>query len=77
MPTTKADSKKRVVLPGADPGDVYDVQHRADGSYLLVRLQHPEPAMRPSRQECLRAMAAAPLRLSMSWEELAALTREP
>jgi hypothetical protein len=75
--TTKADAKRRVVLPGAEPGEVYDVQRRGDGEYLLVKLQRPEPKGNPSREECLRAMDAAPLRPSMSWEQLRSLTREP
>lgn len=75
--TTKADAKRRVVLPDATPGDVYDVQKQREGQYLLVRLERPEPRAHLSKEECLRAMAAAPLRPSMSWEELASLTREP
>lgn len=74
--TAKADAKRRVVLPGSQPGDVYDVQRQGQGVYVLVRLQRPEPG-RMSREACLRAMDAAPLRPKMSWEELAALTREP
>jgi len=75
--TTKADAKRRVVLPGAEPGDVYDVQRPRDGEYLLVKLERPEPRAKLSREECLRAMAAEPLQLSMSWDELKSLTREP
>jgi hypothetical protein len=75
--TAKADAKRRIVLPGAEPGDVYDVQKRSDGTVLLVKLERPEPRAGLSREECLSAMAAAPLRPSMSWEELASLTREP
>lgn len=75
--TLKADAKRRIVLPGAEPGDVYDVQKRSDGTYLLVKLERPEPRGAITREECLDAMAAAPLRLSMSWDELASLTREP
>lgn len=75
--TTKADVKRRIVLPGAEPGDVYDVQRRSDGTLLLVKLQLPEQREKVSREECLAAMEAAPLHPSMSWEELAALTREP
>jgi len=37
--TTKADSKRRVVLPRAKPGDIYDVQELEEGRYLLVRLE--------------------------------------
>lgn len=75
--TTKADSKKRVVLPGANPGDVYDVQDQGEGRYLLVRLEMPEPRAGMSRKACLDALDDRPLRLGMSWDELQRLTREP
>lgn len=74
--TTKADSKRRVVLPGARPGDVYEVQKQGEGRFILIRLERPEPKAALSREECLRAMAAAPLRLKMSWDELKSMTRE-
>lgn len=75
--TTKADAKRRIVLPEAEPGDIYDVQKRGVGQYLLVRLHRPKPRRRLSKEDCLRAMAAAPLTPSMSWAELSSLTREP
>jgi hypothetical protein len=75
--TTKADSKKRVVLAGAKPGDVYDVQEQGEGRYLLVRLQRPEPKGKMSREDCLRAIDDHPVRFGMTWEELKSLTREP
>lgn len=75
--TTKADSKKRVVLPAASPGDVFDVQRRGEGQFLLVRLTPQEPKARMSRARCLRAIASAPLRPRMDWATLKDLTREP
>ncbi len=75
--TSKADSKKRIVLPGANPGDVFDVQRRGEGEYLLVRLAAPEPRKRLTRAQCFRAIAASPLRVEMGWEKLRAMTREP
>lgn len=75
--TTKADGKRRVVLPGAHPGDVYDVQVQEEGRYLLVRLERPEPKASMSREDCVRAMDDRPLRPTMTWEELRNLTREP
>lgn len=74
--TTKADSKRRVVLPGSEPGDVYDVQRRGDGIYLLARLKRTAPR-KMTHDACLRAMDAAALRPALSWDELAAVTREP
>lgn len=74
---TKADSKKRIVLPRARPGDVFDVQEQEEGRYLLVRLEPPEPKTSLSREDCLRAMDERPLRLGTTWEELRRVTREP
>lgn len=75
--TTTADSKKRVVLPTARPGDVFDVQRFGEGQFMLVRLAHPEPKARLTRAQCLSAIAGAPLRPKMDWKTLRGLTREP
>jgi hypothetical protein len=74
--TTKADSKKRVVLPSAQPGDVYEIQKQGEGRYLLVRLARPEPQARLTRAACLQAIKSNPLRLTMDWDRLKSLTRE-
>ena len=77
MATSKADGKRRVVLPAAKPGDVFDIQSQGEGRLLLVRLERPEPGPRMSMGRCLEAIAAAPLRPKMSWDSLKAVTREP
>ena len=77
MSATRADAKKRIVIPGARPGDVFDIQRQDDERYLLVRLQRPEAAPVKSREACLEAMAKSPLRLILSWEQLRQSTREP
>ena len=77
MTTSKVDSKKRIVLPKGRPGDVFDIQQQAEGQYLLVRLERPKRSERMGRQQCLEAMRRAPLQMTMSWEELRKLTREP
>jgi hypothetical protein len=74
--TTKADSKKRIVLPTASPGDVFDIHDHGDGRLTLVRLARPEPKARLSRTQCLKAIADAPLHPKMDWAELRRLTRE-
>ena len=76
MSTSTVDAKKRIVLPGGRPGDVFDIQQQAEGRFLLIRLEKPEPTERMSRQACIEAMRKAPLRLTMSWEKLRELTRE-
>jgi len=77
MAISTADAKRRVVLPAARPGDVFDIQSQGEGRLLLVRLERPKPAPGMSMARCLEAIAAAPLRPKMSWESLKAMTREP
>ena len=77
MSTSRLDSKKRLVLPDGQPGDVFDIQRQEDGRYLLVRLEKPEPSAGLSKEACLDAMANSPLEPTMTWEELRDLTRKP
>ena len=77
MSTSTVDAKKRIVLPGGRPGEVFDIQQQAEGRFVLVRLEKPEGVERLSREACLEAMRQAPLRPTMAWESLRALTREP
>jgi hypothetical protein len=77
MAISTADAKRRVVLPAAKPGDVFEVQTLGEGRLLLVRLERPSPVPHLSRSRSLAAMTSAPLRPKMTWEELRALTREP
>src|SRR6059036_3713067 len=77
MPITTADKKRRVVIPVAHPGDIFDVQQEGEGRVVLVRLVRPQPKARMTKSECLRAIAAAPLRPKIEWNELRRLTREP
>ncbi len=74
--TTTADAKKRVVIGGANPGDVFDVQKQADGLFLLVRMIKPELNNRTNRSTCLSAIKESPLHPKMHWNELRQLTRE-
>lgn len=77
MAMSIADAKRRVVLPAAKPGDVFDIQSQGEGRLLLVRLEPPKPGPGMSVESCLEAIAAAPLRPGMSWDALKATTREP
>lgn len=72
-----ADSKKRIVLPIGNPGDVFDIQRQGDGHFVLLRLARPEPKARLTRDECLQAIESSPLHLKMDWTALRELTREP
>lgn len=73
--TAKVDGRRRVVLPRASPGEIYDVQEQGDGRYLLVRLEPPQARM--TRKQCVCALEERPLRLGMTWEEIRRLTRKP
>lgn len=76
MTITIADQKKRIVLPGANPGDVFDVQRSEDGRYELVKLIRPPVAGTRTAAEVEAALDSAPLTSRMSWEALKRLTRE-
>ena len=77
MHTSRADAKKRVVIPGAEAGDVFDIQRDGEERYVLVRLHRPAPRPAMSRQQCLDAIAESPLSPTLSWEQLRRATREP
>ena len=77
MTAVRADAKKRIVIPGARPGDVFDVQCEGDERYVLVRLHRPEDTPGTSRVACLDAMAQAPLTPALTWGQLRHLTRDP
>lgn len=77
MATSTADSKRRVVLPAAKPGDVFEIQGQGEGRLLLVRLEAPKPGPGMTMARCLEAIAAAPLQPRMTWESLKVVTREP
>ena len=77
MSTSIADAKRRIVLPGATPGDVYDIQKVDESRFVLIKLQRPDPPRRKKKADVLRAISDSPLHPAMSWEELKKTTREP
>ena len=77
MKAVRADTKRRVVIPGARPGDIFDVQRQGEERFVLVRLHRPPEAPRMSREACLDAMSRSPLNPTLSWEQLRRITREP
>jgi hypothetical protein len=77
MSAYKVDTKKRILLPGGRPGDVFDIQQQAEGRFLLIRLEKPERREQMNKKACFAAMRKAPLRITMTWEKLRELTREP
>ncbi|TVQ38001.1 MAG: hypothetical protein EA370_06240 [Wenzhouxiangella sp.] len=77
MSTVTADQKRRVPLPGAQPGDVFDVQKGPDGKYVLEKLVRQAGPRPQSAAEVLAAMEANPMEPRLGWEELRQQTREP
>lgn len=77
MGTSTVDTKKRIVLPGGRPGDVFDIQQQTEGRILLIRLEKPKHSKRMSKKAIMEAMRKAPLRPTMTWDKLRELTREP
>jgi hypothetical protein len=75
--TVTADSKRRVVMPGARPGDVFACEEKGNGQFLLVRLNKPAPPRKKTRAQVLAAIKESRMKPMMNWDELRAMTREP
>lgn len=76
MKVVTIDTKRRLVLPGAKPGETYAVRQGAPGHYELAKVI-PAPRSKPTAEELDALLASAPLTPKMSWEDLRSLTREP
>lgn len=74
--TLTADAKKRVVIPGAVPGDVFAFEQTEQG-VLLKRIYRPASKKKLTKRDVLRAIRAWKFIPAMSWEELRKITREP
>ena len=72
MATT--DQKRRIVLPGAKPGEVYAVRELAAGHMELSRML-PAPKKRRRRSEVEKLLNSSALTPRMKWETLRQLTR--
>ncbi len=76
MKIATIDDKRRLVLPGAKPGECYAVREAAPGQYELAKVV-PVPPHKPTAEELDALFLSAPLTPKMDWEELRQLTREP
>ena len=74
--TLTADAKKRVVLPGAAPGDVFVYEETRQG-VLLKRIYRPSPRKKKTKAEVLKAIKSWKCLSNINWEELRKMTREP
>ena len=74
--TLTADSKRRVVLPSAAPGDVFTCEQK--GSELVLRrVYRPVPRKKVTKAQALKAIRNWKALRGVKWEELRAMTREP
>jgi len=74
--TLTADSKKRVVLPGATPGDVFACEATGN-SVVLTRIFRPKPQKKKTKAQVLKAIQNWKGVPNVTWEELRKITREP
>ncbi len=75
MKVAIVDTKRRLVLPGAQPGEAYSVREDSPGHYELAKVI-PASRPKPSSKKLDSLLVSAALTPKMSWEELRDLTRE-
>jgi hypothetical protein len=74
--TLTADTKKRVVIPSAAPGDVFSCDQTEHG-VILRRIYRKPSRKKLTKAQVLKAIRASKFKPAMSWEKLRRLTREP
>lgn len=74
--TLTADNKKRVVLPGVAPGDVFACEKKG-GEFVLRRIYHTQPRKKLTKKTVLQAIGNWKAVPNIPWKELRKLTREP
>ena len=74
--TLTADSKKRVVLPAAAPGDVFVCEQTPEGT-LLKRIYRKTARIPKTKAQVLKAIRGSKFKPAMGWDQLRQLTREP
>lgn len=67
--------KKRVIIPGAVPGDVFAYQKAGD-EMTLRRIHRKTPRKKPTKAQAVKTIRGWKFKPAMSWEKLRALTRE-
>ena len=74
--TLTADTKKRVVIPGAAPGDVFACEGKG-GELILRRIYRKRRKKKLTKATVLKAIENWKSVPNIRWEELRKLTREP
>ena len=77
MSTQELDSEKRIVLPQGRPGEVHEILPQGEGDFFLVRVEQTPVRRGLAEEESREAILRSPLTMTMSWEELREMTREP
>ncbi len=75
MKTVTTDRKRRVVVPNAEPGEVYQVREIEPGHLELTKLI-PAPRAAKRADELKKLLQQESLTPAMSWESLKETTRE-
>ena len=73
--TLTADAKKRVMIPGAAPGDVFACEQTTQG-VLLRRIYRKTSKKKPTKTQALKAIRSWKALRGVKWEELRRMTRE-
>lgn len=71
------DTKRRLVLPGATPGECYAVRESEPGHYELAKVIPAPKKPKPKPAEIDALLVSAALTPEMNWEQLRSITREP
>lgn len=71
------DTKRRLVLPGATPGECYSVREAGPGHFELAKVIPAARKPKPKPAEIDALLVSAALTPKMNWEQLRILTREP
>jgi len=74
--TVTADAKRRVVVPGIKPGDVFACERQDANHITLVKLVLPPCPEKRTRREIRRAIKRSKMSPTMTWDKLRAMTRE-
>ena len=75
MKTATTDQKRRIVIPNAEPGEIYCIREIEPGHLELTKMV-PVSQNRKSPAELRVLLNEQPLTPSMSWESLRRSTRE-
>jgi hypothetical protein len=75
--TIRADSKKRVMVPDARPGDVFAYEDQGNGHFHFMRLNMPELPKRKTQAQVRKAIGNSRLKFDLLWSQLREMTREP